>query len=227
MSPEDRVGAALTASRWRTLEPIIDAALELPREQRGAYVRVACAGDDALRTDVERLLAAHDTPDTKLDLPAAQRFAALLDDGPPRMPEVIDGRYRIGPILGRGGMATVFLADDLRHERQVAVKVLHAELAAALGVERFLAEIKTTARLQHSHILPLHDSGDADGLLFYVMPYVPGGTLRQRLGQGEPPSLDETVRLAREVAGALDAAHRRGVVHRDIKPENILLQDGT
>jgi len=216
----------LTPSRWRTLEPIIDAALDLAREERGAYVRVACADDDSLRADVERLLAAHDGPDTKLDVPAARRFASLLDDGPPQMPPVVDQRYRIGPILGRGGMATVFLADDLRHERQVALKVLHVELAAALGVERFLAEIKTTAQLQHSHILPLHDSGDAGGILFYVMPYVPGGTLRQRLSQAEPISLAEVVQIASDVATALDAAHRRGVVHRDIKPENILLQDG-
>jgi len=217
----------VTPARWRTLEPIIDAALELPREERGAYISVACAGDDGLRADIERLLARHDGPNTPLDLPAAHRFASLLEDGPPPMPPLLDGRYRIGPILGRGGMATVFLADDLRHDRQVAVKVLHAELAAALGVERFLAEIKTTARLQHSHILPLHDSGDSAGLLFYVMPYVPGGTLRQRLDRDEPLALGEVVRITSEVAGALDAAHRHGVVHRDIKPENILLQDGT
>src|SRR5262249_47395868 len=121
----------------------------------------------------------------------------------------------------------VFLADDLRHERQVAVKVLHAELAAALGGELFLAEIKTTAQLHHPQILPLYDSGDADGLLYYVMPYVRGGTLRQRLRQETPLSIDDALGITTEVASALDAAHRHGVIHRDIKPENILLHDGT
>jgi tetratricopeptide (TPR) repeat protein len=217
---------AFSADRWRSIEPIIDAALELPAEERRAYVHAACADDASLLAEVEQLLAAHDGPAVDFDTPAAERFASLLDEEL-RLPEVLGGRYKIGPMLGRGGMATVFLAEDLRHERQVAVKVLHAELAAALGAELFLAEIKTTAQLHHPQILPLHDSGDADGLLYYVMPYVPGGTLRRRLNEQPPLAIDDIVRITAEVASALDAAHRHGVIHRDIKPENILLHEGT
>ena len=123
-------------------------------------------------------------------------------------------------------MATVYLAHDVRHDRDVAIKVLHPDLGAALGGERFLAEIKTTAKLQHPHILPLLDSGVADGLLFYVMPMVTGESLRDRLTRERQLSIPEAVRIAKEVAGALDYAHRHGVIHRDIKPENILLHDG-
>ena len=123
-------------------------------------------------------------------------------------------------------MATVYLAQDLRHEREVAIKVLHPDLGAALGGDRFLSEIKTTARLQHPHILPLLDSGEADGLLFYVMPYVRGETLRTRLERDRQLPIDAALRIAREVADALGAAHALGIIHRDIKPENILLQGG-
>src|SRR6185436_16260375 len=136
-------------------------------------------------------------------------------------------RYRIERELGQGGMATVYLAHDLRHDRDVAIKVLHPDLGAALGADRFLAEIKTTAKLQHPHILPLLDSGSADGLLWYAMPYVEGETLRGRLQRETQLPIADAVRLATEVAGALEYAHRHGVVHRDIKPENILLQDGS
>ncbi|PYP18399.1 MAG: hypothetical protein DMD52_02240 [Gemmatimonadetes bacterium] len=124
-------------------------------------------------------------------------------------------------------MATVFLAEDLKHHRPVAIKVLHQELAAALGAERFLREIETAARLQHPHILPLYDSGRADGFLFYVMPYVEGESLRDRLVREKQLSLEETLRITSEVAGALAYAHSHGVVHRDIKPENIMLSGGT
>jgi len=135
-------------------------------------------------------------------------------------------RYRIERELGTGGMATVYLASDLRHDRKVAIKVLKPELAAVLGAERFVVEIKTTAALQHPHILPLFDSGTADGLLFYVMPYIQGETIRERLNRETQFGVDEAVRITREVADALDYAHRHGVIHRDIKPENILLHDG-
>src|SRR4026209_786050 len=134
--------------------------------------------------------------------------------------------YRIGRELGQGGMATVYLARDLKHERRVAVKVLHPDLVAILGAERFLAEIRTTANLQHPHILPLHDSGEVDGLVYYGMPSVEGESLRDRLNRERQLPVEDAVRIAREVASALDYAHRRGVVHRDIKPENILLHDG-
>src|SRR5436190_6286594 len=135
-------------------------------------------------------------------------------------------RYRIERKLGAGGMALVFLAHDLKHNRRVAIKVVHPELGAVLGAERFLTEIRTTAQLQHPHILPLHDSGEADGLLFYVMPLVEGETLRERLKRDHQLPIDEAVRIARDIAGALDYAHRHGVIHRDIKPENIFLHEG-
>src|SRR5262245_13257045 len=130
------------------------------------------------------------------------------------------GRYAIQRELGSGGMATVFLADDLKHRRRVAMKVLHPELAAALGPERFLREIEIAARLQHPHILTLLDSGEVQGLLYYVMPYAGGESLRQRLARDRQFPLDLAVRFTREVADALDYAHRQGIVHRDIKPEN-------
>jgi eukaryotic-like serine/threonine-protein kinase len=135
-------------------------------------------------------------------------------------------RYRIDRELGRGGMATVYLAEDLRHRRQVAIKVLHPDLGAAVGAERFLREIQVTASLHHPHVLPLHDSGEAAELLYYVMPYVEGESLRQRLMRERQLPVDDAVRIACDVASALDYAHRHGVVHRDTKPENILLQDG-
>src|SRR5438874_5035940 len=135
-------------------------------------------------------------------------------------------RYRIERELGAGGMATVYLAQDLKHDRKVAIKVLKPELAAVLGAERFVVEIKTTAALQHPHILPLFDSGTADGFLYYVMPYIQGETIRDKLNRETQFGVDEAVRIAREVADALDYAHRHGVIHRDIKPENLLLHDG-
>ena len=135
-------------------------------------------------------------------------------------------RYRIERELGAGGMATVYLAEDLRHHRRVAIKLLHPELSAMLGPDRFLKEIELTANLQHPHILPLFDSGSADGLLYYVMPFVDGETLRARLERERQLPIADALRIARETADALAYAHARGVVHRDIKPENILLQDG-
>jgi serine/threonine-protein kinase len=138
----------------------------------------------------------------------------------------LDGRYVIERELGAGGMATVFLADDVKHERRVALKVLKPELAAVVGADRFLAEIKTTANLQHPNILPLHDSGEADGFLFYVMPYVEGENLRVKLDREKQLSVDEAVSITRDAAEALHEAHKQGIVHRDIKPANILLSHG-
>ncbi|HET7038787.1 MAG TPA: serine/threonine-protein kinase [Gemmatimonadales bacterium] len=135
-------------------------------------------------------------------------------------------RYALERELGSGGMATVFLAQDRRYERAVAVKVLRPDVAAAIGAERFLREIRITARLNHPHILPLLDSGDAAGLLYYVMPYVGGGSLRTRLCPGGTLTPDQAVDVVRQVAAALDHAHQHGVIHRDIKPENVLFSDG-
>jgi serine/threonine-protein kinase len=148
---------------------------------------------------------------TAVDSPLARALAA---------------RYTLERELGRGGMATVYLAHDLRHDRLVALKVLHPELAHALGPERFLQEIRTTARLEHPHILPVFDSGEAAGLLWYTMPYVEGESLRARLTREGQLPVEDALRLAREVAEALDCAHDNGIVHRDIKPENILLARG-
>ena len=145
---------------------------------------------------------------------------------PDRLASALSHSYRLGRELGAGGMATVYLAEDLTHHRQVAIKVLRPELAAVIGAERFLAEIRTTANLQHPHILPLFDSGAADNFLFYVMPFVEGESLRDRLNREKQLPIGDAVRIATEVAGALDYAHRHGVIHRDIKPENILLHDG-
>ncbi|MDX1493237.1 MAG: protein kinase [Longimicrobiales bacterium] len=143
-----------------------------------------------------------------------------------RLNSALEGRYHVERELGQGGMATVYLADDLKHERKVALKVLKPELAAVVGAERFLTEIKTTANLQHPNILPLHDSGEADSFLFYVMPYVEGESLRERIERERQLPVDEAVRIAREVAEALQTAHEQGVIHRDIKPANILLSRG-
>ncbi len=143
-----------------------------------------------------------------------------------RLTSALADRYRVERELGQGGMATVYLAHDVKHERDVAIKVLHPDLGAALGAERFLSEIKTTAKLQHPHILALLDSGAADGLLYYVMPFIAGETLRARLERERQLPIDDALRIAREVADALGAAHALGIVHRDVKPENILLQNG-
>jgi len=140
----------------------------------------------------------------------------VSDDTSRRLSASLADRYRVERELGAGGMATVYLAHDLKHERDVAIKALHPDLGAALGGERFLSEIRTTARLQHPHILALLDSGDADGLLYYVMPLVTGETLRARLERERQLPIAEAVRIAREVASALNYAHRQNVIHRDI-----------
>ncbi|HXY70399.1 MAG TPA: protein kinase [Gemmatimonadales bacterium] len=149
-----------------------------------------------------------------------------MTDASVRLTTALADRYRIERELGAGGMATVYLAHDVRHDRKVALKVLRPELSAILGGARFLTEIKTTANLQHPHILSLFDSGEADGLVYYVMPFVEGESLRDRLTREKQLPVDEAVRIAREVADALEYAHGHGVVHRDIKPENVMLAGG-
>ncbi len=149
-----------------------------------------------------------------------------MSDPVTRLNTALEGRYVIERELGKGGMATVYLADDVKHGRKVALKVLKPELAAVLGAERIEQEIKTTANLQHPHILPLFDSGEADSFLYYVMPFIDGETLREKLNRETQLGIEEAVKITTEVADALDYAHRQSVIHRDIKPENILLHDG-
>jgi len=150
-------------------------------------------------------------------------FTGLMASTLERLQKALADRYRLDREVGQGGMATVYLAQDLKHHRKVALKVLRPELAAALGPERFLREIETVAQLQHPHILPLFDSGEADGFLYYVMPFVDGESLRERLKREGSIPIHEAVRILREVVDALAHAHQHGIVHRDIKPDNVML----
>ncbi|MGQ0642470.1 MAG: protein kinase domain-containing protein [Gemmatimonadaceae bacterium] len=221
----------VSAERWKTLEPLLDAALELEPNERPAFLDRSCS-DPTMRAELEELIEACERGKDVLATSAPRAFSALLSEPAPELPSLLVGRYRVVREIGRGGMARVFLADDLKHGRQVAIKVLNADVSRLVGRERFLREIEIAARLTHPHILPLHDSGEVqptragDPYLFYVAPFVTGESLRDRLKREQRLSVEEAVRLTREVAGALDYAHRQGVVHRDIKPENILLQEG-
>jgi serine/threonine-protein kinase len=215
--------------RWPDIERLLDQALDSAPTERVALIARTRSVDPVLAADLERLLDADLAASRFLTHPASVYAASLLAwtvESDPLEAGAILGCYEIVRRLGRGATATVYLARDARHHRVVALKVLRPELAAALGPARFLREIEIAASLHHPHILPLFDSGAIDGLLFYVMPHVEGESLRNRLVQGNRMPLDEALRIAREVAGALDYSHRHGVVHRDIKPENILLQDG-
>jgi len=211
---------------WPELGRLIDQLLDTSVQQRDAVIASLSGGDAERRAELERLVEEIERDDGLLQRPVAERFAALLVDEQDQLPAQLAERYRITRELGRGGMATVYLAHDVRHDRKVALKVMHPELAAIVGVDRFLQEIKTTANLQHPHILPLFDSGSVGGRVFYVMPLVEGESLRDRLKREKQLPVDEALRLAREIADAMAHAHARDVIHRDIKPENILLQDG-
>ena len=213
------------ASRWRSVQGVADAALDLPAEARAAYIEEACGDAPDLRDDVIRFLnaCAHaERVEGVLDSPALVFAAPLFTDA---LSIALSGRYTIERELGRGGMPRVYLARDVRHDRQVAIKVFESGIAHA-GAERFLLEIRTAARLTHPHVLGVHDSGEADGLLYYVMPYVEGETLRARLTREGALPLPDVARLVRELADALAYAHGQGVMHRDLKPENVLISGG-
>jgi len=222
----------MTPERWREVKGVLQAALKRDAADRPAFLDRACATDPVLRREIDSLLAANQGATGFLEAPAAvpARLTAAGADSDDaaiagRLAGALHDRYLVERELGRGGMATVYLARDLRHKRPVALKVLHPDLAASLGAERFLREIETAANLTHPHVLPVHDSGGAGGLLYYVMPYVAGESLRDRLRREGRLPVAAALKVTREVADALDYAHRHGVVHRDVKPENVLLDE--
>ena len=205
------------------LSALVDTLLDASPEERPALIAELSHGDPARRTELERLVADFEEEPAMLARPAAERFASLLDEPGAAFPDGLSDRYRLARELGRGGMATVYLARDLKHDRDVAIKVVHPAIALALGSERFLREIAIVAQLRHPHIVPLFDSGDADGVLYYVMPFETGPSLRHRLASDGPLPLDDAVLILRDVCDALAYAHQHGIVHRDIKPDNVLL----
>jgi serine/threonine protein kinase len=220
--------------RWQRLEQLFDEALALAPEGRAEFISKACGDDANMRRELESLLAHEEASGPYLEQ-AIRRAAAGLA-GPkgaslqdswitPRLGIALAGRYEVERELARGGMAIVFRARDRKHDRAVALKVLNPDVAGLVNRQRFLEEIRLAARLAHPHILPLYDSGEADGLLFYVMPEVQGATLADRLEHRSRCDVAEVLVVARGVAAALDYAHRNDVVHRDIKPANILLHD--
>ncbi len=231
------MGAPLVApslERWAAIEPVFDRALDLAGDGRASYLAEACSGDPALRSEVERLLRASGVSDSFFEVPAssyASPLVAWVAEHQALAAGEWLGPYLIEGELGRGGMATVYLAHDPRHQRRVALKVLRPEISGALGGGRFAREIAIAARLSHPHILQLFDSGTlelpgAPPVLYYTMPCVTGRSLRHRLHDTPQLPVSEAIGIARQVAEALDHAHREGVVHRDIKPENILLAEG-
>ena len=230
------MSSPLSPDQWRQIESLIDALLDTPPERRAALFAKVSGGDHARQAELERVVAACERTYPLLEQPAAERFAALVDPGPLQPSHIVADRYRTTREIGRGGMATVYLAHDLKHARDVALKVVRAELAATVGTKRFLREIEIAAQLRHPNIVPLFDSGEtttsditpagqqtADAILYYVMPYEAGQSLRERLRRERRLSVDDTLVVLRDVCEALAHAHAHGVVHRDIKPDNILL----
>lgn len=210
------------AEHWSELSSLVDALLDAAPERRPALIDEMSAGDASRRSELEALLAECEREPALFSAPALERFGALFDEET-SFPQALLDRYRLARELGRGGMATVYLARDLKHRRDVAVKVVHPMFAAAMGADRFLREIEIVAQLRHPNIVPLFDSGEANGSLYYVMPYETGLSLRHRLANEGALPLEDVLLILRDVCDALAYAHARGIVHRDIKPDNVLL----
>jgi serine/threonine-protein kinase len=220
---------AMSSADWARVEPLLDALLDAAPEHRVALLVQLSGGNAARRAELERLVAECEQPSAFLERSVASQFATLLEERERAMPKALAERYRPIRELGRGGMATVFLARDVKNGRDVAVKVMRPELAASSGGDRFLREIEIVAQLHHPHIVPLFDSGRVapsagdNGGLYYVMPWLEGRSLRERIGSAGPLSVDQSITILRDVCDALAYAHERGIVHRDIKPDNVLL----
>jgi serine/threonine protein kinase len=218
---------SLSAERWRTLEPLIDAALALQSDSRQSFLRDACASDAAMYDDLVQMLARVDhvaSNASVLERSAAEAFGSLIADpgNDAHFRSALADRYAIDTEVGQGGMAVVYRARDLRHRRHVALKVLRGTMGKE-SKDRFRREVALAATLQHPNVLPVFDSGESGGRMWYTMPFVDGETLRARLRHQPPLTLAEAIRLLREIADGLACAHARCIVHRDLKPENILL----
>ena len=215
---------SLLPDDWGELSPMVDRLLDTPPAERSSLLDELAEGNATRRAELERLVTECERDMQLLERPAIERFPQLLEEhaGPP-LADVLGGRYRIERDLGRGGMARVYLAHDERESRMVAVKVIRHEVASQLGRDRFLREIEISARLRHPNIMPLLDSGDTGGRLYFVMPYEEGQSLRVRLDTAPRPSIAEGVGILRDIARALAFAHGHGVVHRDVKPDNVML----
>ncbi len=219
-------GKPILPPDWEELAPLIDAVLDAAPEHRAALILDLSVGDPARRQALEHLVAECERDTPLLNRPAAERFDGLAHESlDSLLPELLGDRYQVGRELGRGGMARVYLARDLKHGRDVAIKVIRPELSVSLGHDRFLREIEIAARLRHPNIVPLYDSGEIAGSLYFVMPYEEGPSLRERLVEGPLPVAD-ALNVLRDVARALAYAHEHGVVHRDVKPDNVMLSGG-
>ncbi|HEX6643175.1 MAG TPA: protein kinase [Gemmatimonadales bacterium] len=211
---------------WTAVAPLLDQVLDAAPEARNALI-AQLAGDDPARAAMLAHLVAECARETPLlDRPAAERFDGLSAEPAQLLPGTLAGRYEIGREIGRGGMACVYLARDTKHSREVAIKVIRQELSMSLAHERFLREIEIAARLRHPNIVPLYDSGEVDGMLYFVMPYEEGRSLGERLEKEGALPLADALGVLRDVGRALAYAHEHGVVHRDVKPDNVMLSGG-
>jgi serine/threonine protein kinase/tetratricopeptide (TPR) repeat protein len=215
----------MTEDRWQEVVALFERALEHTPEERVRFLDEISRTDPALRERVEAMLRADSAQHPLLDATSGQVGSVVGRTPAAKLEGTRIGPYEVVREVGRGGMATVYLAEDPRHNRSVAVKLLHVDASSLVGSDRFRREIEVLAQLQHPHILPLYDSGESNGRLYYVMPYVSGETLRDRIARVGPLPLDDVRRLTTDVAKALDYAHRHNIVHRDVKPANILVDD--